>query len=102
MDAARLFRRPGRRLPATLKATEQLDLGEFEYVDDNDIDELLADRAADETLQEIAEQTTYGEILLQDLIRQQFRLGLRVALTFLAILLGLPLFNLFLPDFAAI
>jgi hypothetical protein len=102
MDAARIFRRHGRRLPAPLAVVQGLDLDEFEYVDDNELGEMLTERTIDETIQEIAEQTIYGEILLQDLIRQQFGLGIRVALTFLAILLGLPLFNFFLPNFAAI
>jgi len=52
----------------------------------------------DEAVQEIAEQTTYGEILLQDLIRRQLALGLRVAGVFLVFLFALPLVNRLFPD----
>jgi uncharacterized membrane protein (DUF485 family) len=53
---------------------------------------------ADESLQEIAEQTAYGEVLLRDLVRRQLRLALSVAAVFLVILLGLPLMNLLFPE----
>ena len=55
----------------------------------------------DGAVQEIAEQTTYGEILLEDLIRRQLVLSLNVAAVFLAILFGLPLLNLFFPQIVA-
>jgi uncharacterized membrane protein (DUF485 family) len=62
------------------------------------LEELAALLPADEALQEIAEQTVYGEVLLQDLVRRQLRLGLSVAAVFLVILLGLPLMNLLFPE----
>ncbi|HLH23248.1 MAG TPA: DUF485 domain-containing protein [Chloroflexota bacterium] len=61
------------------------------------LDALEALLPADEALQEIAEQTAYGEVLMQDLVRRQLRLGLSVAAVFLVILLGLPLMNLLFP-----
>src|SRR5947199_132367 len=61
------------------------------------LDDLEASAPADDALQEIAEQTPYGEILLEDLIRRQLRLGISVAAVFLVILLGLPLMNLGFP-----
>ncbi len=42
-------------------------------------------------IQEVAEQTTYGAILLEDLIRRQLRLGLGVAALFLGVLFSLPI-----------
>jgi uncharacterized protein DUF485 len=66
-------------------------------VDDAAFDELGALPPDDDALQEIAEQTPYGEILLEDLIRRQLRLGISVAAVFLIILLGLPLMNLGFP-----
>ena len=65
--------------------------------DDPSFDELGALPQDDEALQEIAEQTPYGEILLEDLMRRQLRLGVSVAAVFLIILLGLPLMNLGFP-----
>src|SRR6266516_2480707 len=65
--------------------------------DDPSFDELGALPQDDEALQEIAEQTPYGEILLEDLIRRQLRLGVSVAAVFLIILLGLPLMYLGFP-----
>ena len=59
--------------------------------------------AADATptvLQEVAEQTTYGEFFLSDLIRRQRRLSLSVAGVFLAMLFGLPLVNIAFPALA--
>jgi uncharacterized membrane protein (DUF485 family) len=44
-------------------------------------------------LQEVAEQTSYGEIFLNDLIRRQRRLSLSVAAVFFAVLIGLPALN---------
>ena len=55
----------------------------------------------DEALLEIAEQTPYGEVLLEDLIRHQLMLGISVAAVFLVILLGLPLMNLLFPELVA-
>jgi hypothetical protein len=48
----------------------------------------------DEALQEIAEQSPYGEVLLDDLIRRQLRLAVSVAAVFGVVLFGLPLMNL--------
>jgi len=52
----------------------------------------------EQSLQEVAEQTPYGEILLQDLIRRQLRLAVSVAAVFLIVLFGLPLMNLLFPE----
>lgn len=64
--------------------------------------ELDALQVLDETVQEIAEQTSYGEILLDELIRRQLALSLRVASVFLAILFALPLLNRFAPQLMAV
>jgi hypothetical protein len=70
-------------------------------IDDLDqLDELLAQD--DLPLQELAEQTAYGEIVLADLIRRQFTLSLSVAAVFLLLLFGLPIFNLVFPDLGAL
>lgn len=71
-----------------------------------DGDALLADELEplpfeDEALLEIAEQTPYGEVLLEDLIRHQLTLGVSVAAVFLVILLGLPLMNVLFPELVA-
>lgn len=59
---------------------------------------------ADESpfLQEVEEQTSYGEIFLAELIRRQRRLSLSVAGVFLALLFGLPVLNLQFPAVAEI
>lgn len=64
--------------------------------------ELDALQALDETVQEIAEQTSYGEILLDELIRRQLALSLRVASLFLVVLFTLPLLNRFAPQLMAV
>jgi len=78
-------------------ANDPLPTGPEALVDDASFDELGALPRDDDALQEIAEQTPYGEILLEDLIRRQLRLGVSVAAVFLIILLGLPLMNLGFP-----
>ena len=62
------------------------------------LEELEALLPADEALQEIAEQTAYGAVLLEDLIRRQLMLAISVAAVFLVILFGLPLMNLGFPE----
>jgi uncharacterized membrane protein (DUF485 family) len=62
------------------------------------MEELEALLPADEALQEIAEQTAYGAVLLEDLIRRQLMLAFSVAAVFLVILFGLPLMNLAFPE----
>jgi len=62
------------------------------------LETLEALQPADDALQEIAEQTAYGEILLEELIRRQLRLGISVAAAFLILLFGLPLMNLLFPE----
>jgi uncharacterized membrane protein (DUF485 family) len=52
----------------------------------------------EQTLQEVAEQTTYGAVFLNDLIRRQRALSISVAITFLIIILSLPLLNFWLRD----
>src|SRR5881397_3816516 len=79
-------------------AIDPLPTGTESLVDDASFDELAAPPQDDEALQEIAEQTPYGEILLEDLIRRQLRLGVSVAAVFLIILFGLPLMNLGFPS----
>jgi hypothetical protein len=64
------------------------------------LDAFLAE--GDHALVEVAEQTTYGEVVLGDLIRRQLTLSLSVAGTFLLLLLGLPLFNLLFPDLGSL
>lgn len=53
-------------------------------------------------LQEVAEQTVYGEVMLDDLIRRQLALALSVASAFLLLLFGLPLFNLLFPELSGL
>jgi uncharacterized membrane protein (DUF485 family) len=64
-----------------------------------DLAELLPDDLA---LQEVAEQTTYGEVVLEDLVRRQRALSLSVAAVFLLLLFGLPLFNALFPQLGAL
>ncbi len=61
-----------------------------------------AEDVGQEALQEVAEQTAYGEIFLADLISRQVTLSLAVAATFLATIFSIPLFNYFLPSIATI
>lgn len=61
----------------------------------------LYDPASDETLQEVAEQTSYGAVFLNDLIKRQRALSLSVAITFLIIILSFPLLNFFLQSLVA-
>jgi hypothetical protein len=70
----------------------------LEPLDEAVLEELEALLPADEALQEIAEQTAYGEVLLEDLIRRQLMLAISVAAVFVAILFGLPLMNLVFPE----
>jgi hypothetical protein len=65
------------------------------------LEDLEAYQTEDEALLEIAEQTPYGEVLLEDLVRRQLTLAVSVAAVFLVILLGLPLMNLLFPDLVA-
>lgn len=77
------------------------DVGEAESWGAVEDDDLPTDAAA-VVLQEVAEQSSYGELLLADLIRRQRRLALSVTGVFLVLLLGLPLVNLLLPTVAAL
>ena len=56
----------------------------------------------DAPLQEVAEQTTYGEVVLDDLVRRQRTLSLSVAAVFLCALFGLPLFNLLFNELSTL
>ncbi len=69
----------------------------------DDLDDLSIE-ALDDTvvLQEVAEQTSYGQIFLNDLVRRQRRLALSVACVFLLLLFGLPLVNLASPQVASL
>ena len=83
-------------------ALEGEDLDGWEALDDDAVlEELEAFHPNDDALQEIAEQTPYGEILLEDLVRRQLRLGISVAAAFLVMLFGLPLMNLLFPELVA-
>ena len=84
-------------LPAAAVEIDPLTFLPDAPADDPAFDELGAPPQDDDALQEIAEQTPYGEILLEDLIRRQLRLGVSVAAVFLIILFGLPLMNLGFP-----
>jgi hypothetical protein len=78
-------------------------LDEPEPLDEEDAPgELDLFNADDEALQEIAEQTPYGEVLLEDLIRRQLTLALGVAAVFLVLLFGMPLMNLLFPELVAV
>jgi len=65
------------------------------------LEDLEVYQSEDEALLEIAEQTPYGEVLLEDLVRRQLTLAISVAAVFLVILLGLPIMNLLFPDLVA-
>jgi len=54
-----------------------------------------------ETVQEVAEQTSYGAVLLDDLIHRQLALAGRVATIFLVLLLAVPLVNRIFPSVVA-
>ncbi|MEI7556668.1 hypothetical protein [Candidatus Chlorohelix sp.] len=60
------------------------------------------DSDSKQTLQEVAEQTAYGKVFLNHLIRRQRALSLSVAFTFLAIILSIPLLSFFTHDFGTI
>ena len=60
------------------------------------------DSDSKQTLQEVAEQTAYGKVFLNHLIRRQRALSLSVAFTFLAIILSFPLLSFFTHDFETI
>src|SRR5262249_15525435 len=55
----------------------------------------------DETVQEVAEQTPYGEVLLDDLVRRELMLGVSVAAVFLVLLAALPVLNALAPSLVA-
>lgn len=55
-----------------------------------------SEESQDETLKEVAEQTTYGAIFLDDLLKRQRALSISVAIVFLLIIFSLPLLNFFL------
>jgi uncharacterized membrane protein (DUF485 family) len=82
-------------LPAPRQADSQADDDPLQ----DEFDDLLPDDLA---LQEVAEQTTYGEIVLEDLVRRQRALSLSVAAVFLLLLFGLPLFNALFPELGAL
>jgi uncharacterized membrane protein (DUF485 family) len=75
------------------------DLGEeAALLEDDGVLEDVERFQIDTALQEIAEQTSYGEVFLQDLIRRQISLSLGIALIFLSVLLGLPLLYAVVPE----
>ena len=74
-------------------------LDELDYFDSspayNVVQEKIEQESLD-TLQEMAEQTTYGTVFLDHLIKRQRALGLSVAITFLIFLFSFPLVNFWL------
>jgi hypothetical protein len=87
------------RGPLVEESHPEGDLDGFDQLEEvDDVAGLVTLQPEPEALQEVAEQTPYGEILLEDLIRRQLRLGLSVAGAFLVILCGLPLMNLCFPQ----
>ena len=74
----------------------------LELLDDAAVLEEPSFHPDEDALQEIAEQTPYGEILLEDLIRRQLRLAVSVAAVFLVVLFGLPLMSLLFPDLVTV
>lgn len=82
---------------------EPLDVDEVELADEGiPLEELSTLRSPEAALREVAEQTAYGEILLEDLIRRQLVLSLSVAAVYLVILFGLPLVSLLIPEVMAV
>ncbi|HEX2914080.1 MAG TPA: DUF485 domain-containing protein [Chloroflexia bacterium] len=60
-----------------------------------DTEEVFYDLLEEETLKEVAEQTTYGTVFLNDLVKRQRALSISVAIVFLVIVFSLPLLNFF-------
>ena len=89
-----------RELPIRSGSSAERRGHEVERDELGDLDALLADD--DRPIVEVAEQTTYGEVVLGDLIRRQLTLSLSVASVFLLLLFGLPLFNLLFPELGAL
>lgn len=85
---------------AVLQALAELDPPENNS-DLLEVDAALYDPANQETLQEVAEQTNYGAVFLDDLIKRQRALSLSVAITFLIIIFSIPLLNFFLRSLTA-
>ena len=98
-----------RKQPEYNRAEEEAALRELEELDDAPgrlelaevVDPLLDEIEDEETLQEVAEQTNYGAIFLNDLIKRQRALSLSVAITFLVIIFSFPLLNFFLRSLVA-
>jgi len=84
-------------------AAEEAALRELEELTSEDLDQAgyKLTFANEETLQEVAEQTSYGTIFLDDLIKRQRALSLSVAITFLMVIFSFPLLNFFLPSLVA-
>lgn len=71
---------------------DELDLGEESWT------EAVYSHEDNDTLKEVAEQTTYGAIFLDDLLKRQRALSISVAVVFLIIIFSLPLLNFFTRD----
>ncbi len=79
------------------------DLDELEVLEDVDVlKDIEALYPEDDTLQEVAEQTPYGEVLLEDLVRRQLFLAISVAGVHLVVVFSLPLVNVLVPWLATI
>jgi uncharacterized membrane protein (DUF485 family) len=88
---------PGRARPRTFgeNTAPYINLDELELDEDTfdaDADEQLQlALGSDDTLKEVAEQTTYGAVFLDDLLKRQRALSISVAIAFLVIIFSLPL-----------
>lgn len=76
-------------------------LAELDQLEVLEADEVSYDPDNQETLQEVAEQTSYGAVFLNDLVKRQRALSLSVAITFLIIIFSFPLLNFFLRSLTA-
>ncbi len=107
------IKRPGSTRTANTATTKLNSVGSEELVlfnlDELELEEEGFDTETDlldfdeneETLKEVAEQTTYGAVFLNDLIKRQRALSISVAVIFLVIVLSLPLLNFCLPSLLA-
>lgn len=88
---------------AVLRELEELE--ELNELVEGDLPEvetaLLYYSPDEETLQEVAEQTNYGAVFLDDLIKRQRALSVSIAVTFLVLIFSFPLLNFFLRSLVA-
>lgn len=100
------FRRTGGSLPLPPRNEEKVffNLDELGLDEDDGLLEQDEEEAAlfgslgladEETLKEVAEQTPYGAVFLDDLIKRQRALSISVAIAFLVIIFSMPLLFFF-------